>query len=72
MNVTIVMSRDKYIKSLTNKGYKLINENKVKLGTIVFKINEGDIETAIGKQHTFWLTISENESDLNLVPAPWK
>lgn len=70
MSTIIVMNKAKYIKSLIKKGYKLISDDKVKLGTIVFKINEGDIETAMGKQHTFWLTISE-ESDLNLIPNPW-
>lgn len=72
MSATIVMSKDKYIKSLVEKGYTLINQNKVKLGTIIFKINEGDIKTAMGKQHTFWLTILEKESDLNLISDPWK
>lgn len=72
MSTTIVMSKDKYIKSLVDKGYILINQNKVKLGTIIFKINEGDIKTAMGKQHTFWLTILEKESDLNLISDPWK
>lgn len=72
MSATIVMSKDKYIKSLVEKGYILINQNKVKLGTIIFKINEGDIKTAMGKQHTFWLTILEKESDLNLISDPWK
>lgn len=72
MSATIVMSKDKYIKSLVEKGYTLINQNKVKLETIIFKINEGDIKTAMGKQHTFWLTILEKESDLNLISDPWK
>lgn len=72
MSTTIVMSKDEYIKSLVDKGYILINQNKVKLGTIIFKINEGDIKTAMGKQHTFWLTILEKESDLNLISDPWK
>lgn len=72
MSKTIVMSKNKYIKSLVNKGYTLIGRDKVKLGDIVFKINEGDIKTAMGKQHTFWLTILETESNLNLIPDPWK
>lgn len=72
MSTTIVMSKNKYIKSLVDKGYTLIGQNKVKLGDIVFKINEGDIKTAMGKQHTFWLIILEKESDLNLIPDPWK
>lgn len=55
-----------------NKGYTLIGRDKVKLGDIVFKINEGDIKTAMGKQHTFWLTILETESNLNLIPDSWK
>lgn len=72
MSTTIVMSKDKYIKSLVDKGYTLISQNRIKLGDIVFKINEGEIKTAMGKQHTFWLTILEKESDLNLISDPWK
>lgn len=64
-------SRNNYIKSLLAKGYKIINDSKVSLGSIVFNINEGDRNTAMGVQHTFWLTLS-SESDLNLVPNPWK
>ena len=72
MSTTIVMSKDKYIKSLVDKGYTLIGRNRIKLGDIFFKINEGEIKTAMGKQHTFWLTILEKESDLNLISDPWK
>ena len=72
MDRIIVMTKEKYIKSLTDRGYELVGEDRNKLGTITFIINEGDIKTAVGMQHTFWLTILENESDLNLVPNPWK
>lgn len=72
MDRIIVMTKEKYIKSLTDRGYELVDEDRIKLGTITFIINEGDIKTDVGMQHTFWLTILENESDLNLVPNPWK
>ena len=72
MDRIIVMTKEKYIKSLTDRGYELVDEDRIKLGTITFIINEGDIKTAVGMQRTFWLTILENESDLNLVPNPWK
>lgn len=66
-----VITKEEYIKSLTDKGYELVGEDRIKLGTIIFKINKGDIKTAMGMQHTFWLTILKNESDLNLVPNSW-
>ncbi len=64
------MTREQYVKTLYNKGYKIINNERVSLGTLIFYIHEGNRKTAIGTQHTFWLILSP-ESDLNLAPNPW-
>lgn len=55
------MSREEYIKFLTVRGYQSVNENQVKFGLVTFDMNEGDKNTAMGIQHSFWLTVSTSK-----------
>ena len=62
------MDKRDYIDHLKQKGYTVLDENRVSLGTLVFDIQEN--KAAAGTQTSFCLKLSV-ESDMNLVPSPW-
>lgn len=72
MKKDISITKNEYIKRLMDNGYTLINENKVRLGSLIFKINKTSAKAGTGKKYSFWLTLLKKESDLNLIPDPWK
>lgn len=64
------MSKEQYREYLKRRGYILLNENRVALGSLVFNIVEAVNRTAMGSQEGFCLKLSP-ESDTNLCPDPW-
>ena len=59
-----MINKEEYNKRLENKGYKKLNENQVASGDgLIFNITKLD--------DAWCLKLSE-ESDLSLVPNPWK
>lgn len=63
------MTKEQYVNALEKEGYKIVNDNQLSLGTLIFDIN-GDRKMAGGVCHTFWLTLSL-QSNINLCPNPW-
>lgn len=57
------MIKTQYIERLKHKGYKIINEDQVSLGTYIFDIQEGKQKTAMGIQNTFCLVLSANQGN---------
>lgn len=46
----------KFLKHLKDKGYKVVGRTATLLGT-KFEICDGYIETALGKQKSYWLEL---------------
>lgn len=64
------MAKKEYIEHLKKKGYKILSEAQVALGSLIFDIRGTTHHTAMGEQHSFCLKLSP-ESDTNLCPSPW-
>lgn len=64
------MDRTKYLTHLKAKGYTVVNENRVTLGSLVFDVQEHTQNTAMGTQRTFCLKLSP-ESQTSLCPPAW-
>ena len=65
------MSREVYLSHLQQKGYTILNKNRVALGSLLFDVHEKVSHTAMGDQRTFCLKLSP-KSDINLCPSPWQ
>lgn len=48
---------EKFLKHLREKGYRIIGDKAV-LGGSSFKIRSGNIDTAMGKQKSYWLELT--------------
>lgn len=68
-NLTVMTKRE-YIEHLKAKGYEILNDAQVTLGSLIFDIRETINHTGMGEQHAFCLKFSP-ESDMNLCPSPW-
>ena len=47
---------NRFIQRLKNKGYKIVGDTAILLG-MEFEICSGYIETAIGRQKSYWLKL---------------
>lgn len=64
------MTKREYIEYLEAKGYKIMCDTQVALGSLIFEICETTSHTAMGDHRAFCLKLS-SESDTNLCPSPW-
>lgn len=59
------MTRRQYIERLTNKGYKILNEDQVSyetsFGLFIFDIQEREGQIVDGVRGTFCLTLSSSQ-----------
>lgn len=65
-----MMTKKEYVEHLKVKGYEILSDAQVALGSLIFDIRETTNHTAMGDQHAFCLKLSP-ESDMNLCPSPW-
>lgn len=64
------MTKREYIEHLKAKGYEILSDAQVALGSLIFNVRETINHTATGEQRSFCLKLSP-ESDMNLCPSPW-
>ena len=65
------MTKKEYVELLKRKGYEILGDTQVALGSLIFDICEASDPTANGEQRAFFLKLSP-KSDINLCPPPWK